>query len=89
MTVTGWFTGPRRVWPTKAVTEVVTVLIVRTPPVSSSIYTPGYVGDDAVIPPPFRSGIEKRRRGRGRRDQTPLIFPPSGLSRIDLPGGRW
>ena len=39
--MTGSFSGPRRVRPTKAVIEVATPTMVRTPLGISSIYTPG------------------------------------------------
>jgi hypothetical protein len=41
--VTGLFTGPFRARPMKAVMEVATPVIVRTPLGISSTYTPGYV----------------------------------------------
>jgi hypothetical protein len=38
---TGWFTGPCSARPMKAVIEVATPVIVRTPLGTSSMYTPG------------------------------------------------
>jgi hypothetical protein len=46
--VIGRVVDPRMVRPTKAVTEVATPVIVRTPLGSSSTYTPGQVGDAGI-----------------------------------------
>src|SRR5882762_4779480 len=47
--ITAWSLGPRAARPMKAVMEVATPVIVRTPLGISSMYTPGYVTGTGIV----------------------------------------